>query len=64
MLSIFCLLTEREMEFSTSNLRQTFILQKPFSGNSEGVQCLVGQTGDIVFLCDGLSLCWLGKHFL
>lgn len=38
----FCLLTEREMEFSTSNLRQTFISEKPSSGNSECVQHLVG----------------------
>lgn len=28
--SNFCLLTEREIEFSTSNFRCTFILQKPF----------------------------------
>lgn len=64
MFSIFCVLTEREMEFSTSNLRQTFILQKTFSGYSECVQYLVGQAGDIVSWCDGLSLCWLGRHLL
>lgn len=31
------------MEFSTSNLRWTFILQKLFSGSSKCVQDLVGQ---------------------
>lgn len=64
MFGVFCLLTEREMEFSTGNLRLTFILQKPFSGNSECLQYLVGQAGGIVSWCDALSLCWLVRHLL
>lgn len=57
--SIFSLLTEREMEFSSSNLGQTFIFAETVFRQFWG--CAAGQAGDVVSWCDGLSL-WLARH--